>query len=89
MALEIEGKIIRKLGVQSGKSARGDWSKQEFVIEYQEGNYPSQACLSVWGPDKVKDLEKYQIGDRSSCSGKLHYRLCTYRHGRFRCQHCS
>ena len=63
MALEIEGKIIRKLGVQSGKSARGDWSKQEFVIEYQEGNYPSQACLSVWGPDKVKDLEKYQIGD--------------------------
>ena len=63
MALEIEGKIIRKLAVQSGKSARGDWSKQEFVIEYQDGNYPTQACLNVWGPEKVKDLEKYQIGD--------------------------
>ena len=47
MALEIEGKIIRKLAVQSGKSARGDWSKQEFVIEYQDGNYPTQACLNV------------------------------------------
>ena len=68
MALEIEGKIIRKLGVQSGTSARGDWSKQEFVIEYQEGNYPSQACFSVWGPDKVKDLEKYQIGDKVKVS---------------------
>ena len=64
MALEIEGKIIRKLNVQSGTSARGEWSKQEFIIEYQEGNYPSQVCLSVWGPDKVKDLEKYQIGDK-------------------------
>ena len=68
MALEIEGKIIRKLGVQSGTSARGEWSKQEFVIEYQEGNYPSQVCLSVWGPDKVKDLEKYQIGDKVKVS---------------------
>lgn len=68
MALEIEGKIIRKLGVQSGTSARGEWSKQEFIVEYQEGNYPSQVCLSVWGPDKVKDLEKYQIGDKVKVS---------------------
>ena len=68
MALEIEGKIIRKLGVQSGTSARGEWSKQEFVIEFQEGNYPSQVCLSVWGADKVKELEKYQIGDKVKVS---------------------
>ena len=68
MALEIEGKIIRKLGVQSGTSARGEWSKQEFIIEYQEGNYPSQACFSVWGADKVKELEKYQINDKVKVS---------------------
>ena len=63
MALELEGKIIRKLNVQSGVSARGNWSKQEFIIEYQEGNFPSQACFNVWGVDKVKDLERFQIGD--------------------------
>ena len=68
MALEIEGKIIRKLNVQSGTSARGEWSKQEFIVEYQEGNYPSQVCLSVWGADRVKDLEKYQIGDKVKVS---------------------
>ena len=68
MALEIEGKIIRKLGVQSGTSARGEWSKQEFVVEYQEGSFPTQACFNVWGPDKVKDLEKYQIGDKVKVS---------------------
>lgn len=64
MALELEGKIVRKLNVQSGTSARGAWSKQEFILEFQEGNFPSQACLNVWGEDKVKDLEKYQVGDK-------------------------
>lgn len=62
--MEIEGRLIQKLGIQSGKSARGDWAKQEFVIEFQEGNFPSKACFSVWGADKVKDLEKYQPGDQ-------------------------
>ena len=62
--MEIEGRLIQKLGIQSGKSARGDWAKQEFVIEFQEGNFPSKACFSVWGTDKVKDLEKYQPGDQ-------------------------
>ena len=54
MALEIEGRIARKLNVQTGTSSRGAWSKQEFVIEYQEGNFPTQLCMNVWGEDKVK-----------------------------------
>lgn len=62
--MEIEGRLIQKLGIQSGKSARGDWAKQEFVIEYQEGNFPTKACFSVWGADKVKDLEKFQVNDQ-------------------------
>lgn len=68
MALEVEGKIVRKLNVQSGVSQRGNWSKQEFILEYQEGSYPSQACFSVWGEDKVKDLERFQIGDTAKVS---------------------
>lgn len=68
MSLEIEGKIIRKLNVQKGTSQRGEWSKQEFVIEYQEGNYPSQVCLSVWGADKVNELNNHQIGDKVKVS---------------------
>ena len=63
MALELEGKIISKLPVQTGTSARGPWSKQEFVLEYQEGNYPTQVCMNVWGEDKVKDLERFNAGD--------------------------
>ena len=66
--MEIEGRLIQKLGIQSGKSARGDWAKQEFVIEYQDGNFPTKACFSVWGTDKVKDLEHFQINDQIKVS---------------------
>lgn len=71
MALELEGRIVRKLNVQSGTSARGAWSKQEFILEYQEGNYPSQVCLNVWGEDKVRELDKFQIGDKVKVSFNL------------------
>lgn len=71
MAMEVEGRIARKLNVQTGTSARGAWSKQEFILEYQEGNFPSQVCMNVWGEDKVKDLEKYQVGDKVKVSFNL------------------
>ena len=71
MALELEGRIVRKLGVQSGTSARGNWSKQEFVFEYQEGNFPTQVCMNVWGEDKVRELDKYQVGDKVKISFNL------------------
>ena len=71
MALELEGRIVRKLNVQSGTSARGAWSKQEFIFEYQEGNFPSQVCFNVWGDDKVRELEKYQVGDKVKVSFNL------------------
>ena len=71
MAMELEGKIARKLTVQTGTSARGAWSKQEFVLEYQEGNFPTQVCMNVWGDDKVRELDKYQVGDKVKISFNL------------------
>ena len=61
--MELTGRLLQKLAVQSGTSARGQWAKQEFVIEYQDGNFPTKACFSVWGQDKVQDLERFQIND--------------------------
>lgn len=71
MALELEGRIARKLPVQQGTSARGAWAKQEFIFEYQEGNFPSQICMNVWGDEKVRDLEKHQVGDKVRISFNL------------------
>ena len=64
MALEIEGTLSQKLPVQSGNSARGPWVKQEFVLEYPDGNFTAKACFLAWGQDKVQDLGKYQVGDK-------------------------
>lgn len=50
--------------VQSGKSARGDWQKQEFVLDFPDGNFTSSACFSLWGADRVKDLDAFQVGDQ-------------------------
>lgn len=71
MALELEGRIARKMNVQSGTTARGAWSKQEFIFEYQEGSYPSQVCMHVWGDEKVRELDKYQVGDKVKVSFNL------------------
>ena len=71
MALELEGILRQKLGVQSGTSARGQWAKQEFVLEFPDGNYSSQACFTAFGQDKVAELEKYQAGDKVKVSFNL------------------
>ena len=71
MALELEGRITQKLPVQQGTSARGAWAKQDFIFEYQEGNFPTSLCMNVWGADKVKDLEKFQVGDKVKISFNL------------------
>ena len=71
MALEIEGTLAQKLPVQSGNSARGPWAKQEFVLEYPDGNFTAKACFTAWGQDKVQDLGKYQVGDKVKVSFNL------------------
>ncbi len=61
--LEVEGRLVRKLPVVSGKSARGQWEKQEFLLEIQEGKFPSTVIFSVWGEDKVRELGAFSEGD--------------------------
>lgn len=74
MALELEGTIRQKLGEQSGSSARGAWVKQEFILEYPDGNFTAQVCLTAFGQEKVQELQKYQVGDRVKVSFNLRSR---------------
>lgn len=53
--MEITGKIIVVLPVQSGTGKTGNvWSKQEYVIETDE-KYPKRMCFGVWN-DKIREL---------------------------------
>ena len=71
MALEIEGTLQQKLPVASVTSARGPWAKQEFILEYPDGNCTAKACFTAWGQEKVQDLDKYQVGDKVKVSFNL------------------
>ena len=65
MALELEGTLRQKMGVPS---ARGQWAKQEFILDYPDGNYTSQAVFTAFGQDKVAELDKYQVGNHIKVS---------------------
>lgn len=49
--MEIQGKVVRILPLQTGDNARGGWKKQDFILE-TVGQYPKQVCISLWG-DKI------------------------------------
>ena len=58
--MEVSGKVINLAEIQTGTSAKGDWTKQDFVIE-TEGDYPKKICINSFN-NKV-DLSAWKIGD--------------------------
>ena len=67
MAMDIRCKLLDKLAVQSGTSARGPWSKQDFIVETLE-QYPRKICMNVWGQDKVNELQGFNPGEMLTIS---------------------
>lgn len=71
--MEITGKLIQKLPVQSGVSSQGNnWSKAEFVIETVE-QYPKKVCANLWG-ERAKALDQFQLGSLITVSFDLESR---------------
>lgn len=58
--MDINGKLIQLLGVQTGQGKNGQWKKQEFVLETGD-TYPKKVCIAVWG-DKI-DMSQFRVGD--------------------------
>jgi len=71
--MEIIGKLIQKLPMQSGISKTGNsWQKQEFVIETLE-QFPRKICANLWG-EKTAVLETLSIDDKVVMSFDLESR---------------
>lgn len=49
--MEIRGKVIECLPLKSGQSAKGEWQKQEYILE-TANEYPKKICFMAWG-DKI------------------------------------
>lgn len=69
--MELKGKVIQILQMQTGMGKKGQWKKQEFIIETQS-QYPKKVCLSAWG-DKI-DQYNLSVGDAVSVSVDLESR---------------
>ena len=54
--MDISGKIIQKLPLQSGESKTSGkpWQIQSYVLETQE-QYPRKVCFDIFGEQRIKD----------------------------------
>ena len=57
--MEIKGKVVQLLELQSGEGKNGSWKKQEYIIETLDSKYPKKVCVSVWG-DKIDQFAMQQ-----------------------------
>ncbi len=60
--MEIEGTVYAVLAPVSGQSARGNWVRQEMVIETKSGEFDRKLALTFWG-DKTAQLANLQKGE--------------------------
>jgi len=69
--MELKGKVIQLLPIQTGMGKKGQWKKQDFILE-TKGQYPKKVCLSLWG-DKIDDAD-LSVGHEVSVSVELESR---------------
>ncbi|MCD8072702.1 MAG: DUF3127 domain-containing protein [Alistipes sp.] len=70
--MEIEATVVKLLPVVKGTSARGEWTKQEVILE-QPGEFGRKLCVSFWG-DKALDAATLKEGETVTVSLNLESR---------------
>lgn len=58
--MQLTGKIVSLLPMQTGTGRNGTWRKQEVILE-TEGQYPKKICVAVWG-ERI-DENQLRIGN--------------------------
>lgn len=58
--MEIQGKLVQLLPLQTGTGKNGTWKKQECILEIP-GQFPKKVCFAIWG-DKISE-SLLQIGN--------------------------
>ncbi|GEM_PF-403276 len=62
MALEIEGRILKILPIETGMGSRGEWKKRIFVVETLE-QFPRKVAFITWN-EKAEALDNLRTGTR-------------------------
>ena len=62
--MEITGKVIKLLSLQTGTGKNGTWKKQEFILE-TSAQIPKKICFSLWGDkidqSNIREGEDYEV----------------------------
>ena len=66
MSFKTTGKVLQILPEIKGTSARGEWKKQEFILEVEDGQFPKKICFSVMNDkngifDKIKPNTEVEV----------------------------
>ena len=60
--MEVSGKLVRKLAVESGISkSEKTWRKQTVLID-TGGEFNNEIAVSAFGDEKLKSLDKLEVG---------------------------
>jgi hypothetical protein len=59
--MEVKGKVVKMLPLQSGQGKNGEWKKQEFIVE-TEGTYPKKVCVAAWG----EKIDQFDVSEGDS-----------------------
>ena len=50
--MEIQGRIIAVLPMKSGRTAKGEWKVQQYVLETDD-KYPKRLLFDLFGENKI------------------------------------
>ena len=59
--MEIQGRIIAVLPMKSGRTAKGEWKVQQYVLETDD-KYPKRLLFDLFGENKINEFD-IQQGD--------------------------
>jgi len=65
--MEITGKIIKMLPLQSGQGKNGVWKKQEYILEVPSDKFPKKVCIAIWGDN----IEKFNIQEGNNITAGI------------------
>lgn len=66
--MEIQGKVIRIFPIEQGESKAGKaWKKQNFVMEYNDGQFAKKVLVTVKADPLLAMVNMFRTGEQIKC----------------------